>query len=199
MQKRLLTIQEAKIFSGLGERYPGCDIISMFQIEQVVMREKLGQTLYETLLGNLADCKEVPKIVNGKLIEPKFKKGACGDLYNTLWCDYLAKFLALQVQVSTMGLNISDTTGLGEVVKVGDDFAPATDKVIGRKYDALATLIHNIYTNMDIWIKSNNTTECFDGYIGFGDCCTTCYRSCDCTCSKEVSEELSDKGWYYMA
>jgi hypothetical protein len=190
--KRLLTYGQAKKFSGLGEKFPACEMKAMDAIVQVVMREKIGQTLYDKMLALVRDCNSDPLF---------FGSSACAKLYNKLWCDHLAQYLALHVEIQVAGESVADITGAGVVVKLGPDHAPASSAVIDRMFAAKDTLIAAVKNNMTYFIRQNNTTGCFDGYLELGNCCETCYRllTVDCTCEQVCAPDADYNRGHYTA
>jgi len=112
-------------------------------------------------------------------LAPKFDDTDCGQLYNELWCDYLARYLALKVAIITIGRQAVTVSGQGVTRNSGNGFIPADAKEIGFLLDGLKLQATQTFDNMEYWLASNKTDTCFPAET-CNDKCTDIKADCGC-------------------
>ena len=191
----ILTKQDAKKYSNLGDGFPSCQLTDIFQVEQKEFRVCLGTYLFYALRGYLVDYSDTQSWVFGSNyivgdivsnrgtywvalgdnntepitenqywgLAPKFDDGTeCGQLYNFLWCNYLARYLSLKVAILTAPRMTVKLTGEGAVRSTGNGIIPADaneiEKFLYRSFDVDSV---QVFENMMAWINEQENDDCF--------------------------------------
>lgn len=116
---------------------------------------------------------------------PKFDDSKyCGQIYEQLWCDYLAEFIALSVVKAELPRFATRISKDGLIKLFGQNFQAADSKEVDRIAGWIDKKIAIVFSNMDDWLKDNNINGCFDNYKGIANtCCGDCgysIENCDC-------------------
>lgn len=221
--KTILTPQEVIYFSGISEQFPVCDLRTIHQIEYAEFRTCLGNAFYVTLKNDLV--KYSPNEYNGatgyvidgivkyrgliyKAIQnstgippsnheywelaPKFTT----ECYETLWCTFLAPYLAWQVIRSRLPFIWRQVKSEGIVAIFGGTFQAANIKEFQVLHQAVAAEAQMTFDNMDHYLKSDES-GCFGKYLGNAtECCPECGEE-TCTCNNSCSQKSTGYGYNF--
>lgn len=178
---------EVIYYSRIGKHFPPCDISDILQAEQYIARAKIGKEFYQALIADLVDYTGVSQYVAGTTYNqgdnvayrgiiytvtavtsnkiptvttdwtqaPKFGT-AC---FENLWCNYLARYIALCVIANTIPKIAAKITAEGIVVLEGDGYRAAGKERISDLKAWAAANIEMTWANMVDYIDCNN--ECY--------------------------------------
>lgn len=206
MQTTILTPTDVIQYSGIKLRNNPCDYRTIFNIEYSEFRSRLGLELYEDLKAALVDYSTATEYtgasttVNGIvrfqgvyykaksttterpdnatywLIAPKFE-GDCTAVYETLFCDFLAEYLALSVLMIQLPFVADSVHTEGVLEYAGQDYKSANQDGITRLQHAIKSKRELVFNNMNAYLIASDST-CFDNYLG------NLETGCGCTTKK---------------
>lgn len=88
----------------------------------------------------------------------------CGQLYNEIWCRYLARYLSLKVaKLSVPGVAIK-MNGNGLSRSTGNGSIPADEREIKYRVQGFETQAIQTFENMMAWIKAKDREDCFGAF-----------------------------------
>lgn len=219
----LITPSEVKRYSRISAEFPSCGLDDISEIEWHEFYDCLGIDFYKYLEDHKTDLSgstkwEYKGYESGDIVmykgiyytalddvtqaeEPTLNsKWAATEKFtkkclNDLWCNVLARYLAVSVvRFSAIEAN-TPMTASGIVERFGDNFKSASDKRVSmflRDYDRKR---ETAWERLKHYMKSNNKDGCFDLSKVIGaSCCNKCgCVECECGCDKKTG------GNFYMA
>ena len=106
---------------------------------------------------------------------PIFEDGDCQAIYNELYCDYLAPYLAYCVLIKKLPSLVAIISDKGVLQFNGLSYQPADEKSVASLKAALESERLMIYSNMVAYLKADKDNACFSGIdFGTSDNCDTC-------------------------
>lgn len=170
--------------------YTGTDLydpMSMYAVDDVVIYNGVYYIAIDSVAAN-----EAPPQNDKWKFAPKFNL-ECVDQF---WCTFLAEYLSLCVVVSKLPEIRTQITAEGTIQKVGEHFAPASDKAYEHLYASFLGRKDDVFANMVRFVKSEIkkvTGECLDFYNTLKFIGTNCCGDCgcaydDCLCDDECSD-----------
>lgn len=85
----------------------------------------------------------------------------CGEMYNEIWCRYLARYLSLKLAKVTIPRIAISATGNGVVRSTASGMVPADEKEIKYLIQGIETQSIQVFDNMMAWIKREDREDCF--------------------------------------
>ena len=85
----------------------------------------------------------------------------CGELYNRIWCRYLARYISLKVAKLTVPRVAINVTGNGVVRATANGMIPADKMEIAYLVQGIETQSIQVFDNMMSWIKRMDREDCF--------------------------------------
>lgn len=120
-------------------------------------------------------------------LAPKFDTAMpCGELYNTFFCNYLGRYIALNVAALTVPRVAVKATALGVVRNAADGSIPADIKEIEMLSKAIKAQAEQTYRNMNFWLEENGG-DCFDSGAECAPCenAHTCGSAGNCSTTRK--------------
>lgn len=220
-QQTLLNLNEVKQKLGIND-LPLCDISNVFKVEYKMFKDFLGADFYKHLKDNLTDISAATQWNVGSYelndmvvfegivhkankqtdtrpsnkddwdLVDKFKT----DCLNNLWCMFLCEALSwsvlrdrmplLRVSISSAGITIID--------KDNEKSLPTSDlRTLLKHVDEQITSCLEI---MHDYMVENESSGCYDLYIGIANsCCEKCgYEECKCLPDK-IKQRKKKHAW----
>lgn len=187
-----------------------CDPQDISNIEEYEFLKCLGIAFKDVLVADLVDYSSAPDYESGSsynegdvvvyngvykkatqntsqepngsdwINAPKFTT----DCYETLWCNYLARYLALTVIKDKLQTWATHITEQGVIVKSGDSYEAARQSEVEALAASIDVKIGKGYELMDYYMRHNNDSGCFDLYRGLGNLyCDDCNQLVPCGCN----------------
>lgn len=88
----------------------------------------------------------------------------CGELYNLIWCRYLARYISLKVAKLTVPRVAINVTGNGVVRATANGMIPADKMEIAYLVQGIETQSIQVFDNMMAWIKRMDREDCFGAF-----------------------------------
>jgi len=186
--------------SEVSKFLPTCQVskLSIFQVEQQLRTQCLGETFYDGLIADLKDLSTAvhyasgtsydttdiviynqvyysPK-ANGTTSEPSYSvEWNLADkfntpLNNTLFCGFLGRFLAMWVVANNLPAINTQVTAKGSQKLNSANSNAASEAQVLRLQTWYSTQITEALENLDNYLTSNSSS--FSGYSG-GTCCNS--------------------------
>lgn len=190
IRQTLITEQEVIYYGGISITGSPCSFRNLFNIEYREFRNCLGIDFREDILGAVVDYSSKPNYTSGTTyalgdivrfngsyykakkettlipsmvsdweIAPKFS-GTCSDLYEELYCMFLAEYLALVVLRATAPFLATQIGSEGIIQFQGTNFKPADEKAVSVLQNAINQQGLIVWNNMVAWIKDDDHNRC---------------------------------------
>lgn len=211
--KTLLSPSDVPRYTGMKLDSSPCTFRELYNIEYYEARKCLGMDFWNALIAALADYSAEPEYTAGTTYAigdivsfsgvykialvatsnvpsvaadwdnaPKFT-GTCATLYDNLFCNFLAPYLAAKVLAVRLPYIWTQISDKGVVVFNGGQFETADD----NGYTRLITAIHRdanfIWGNLCDYMQDNETETCFALWPQFEQTSCGCGKQTCKTCN----------------